>query len=281
MENRLFDGEALAVLLHPERWHVVCSALPAETEPLEHARHRQWMRAHAHAHPHQEVMLLLRGQGLYGLRGQPYACAPGTLFLFDAHEAHDLGFPPWAAPMELLWMALLPGQCVARVTSVHDGVVEDWRHGSLLLTEAEGGGTRLALPEAGSPALARLRLVSAVSLLVSAIVQRGYRDAVEEEPLPQRMVHTVQRYIRETAGRGVTLDMLARISGYSKFHFLRLFRRCTGQTVHRYIDNCRLRRAREMLRHGRAKKEIAHALGFSCPAAFSRWWRAKGAGTGD
>ena len=83
--------------------------------------------------------------------------------------------------------------------------------------------------------------------------------------------HSHQELMLMLHGRGVTLDMLARISGYSKFHFLRLFQRCTGQTVHTYIDHCRRQRVEAMLQQGCAKKEIAAALGFSCPAAFSRW----------
>jgi len=274
VQNRFFSEEVLQVLLHPERWKIVSSAFSPEATPVDHFRHQHWMRAHTHDHQHQELMLMLRGQGVYGFMGQPYPCLPGTLFIFGVNEPHDLGCPPWPARMDLLWMAVLPGELVARVTSFTDGVVEDWRFGSLRLSPDEIPGQHaLAFSTGDPPALARMRLVSAVSLLVSAIVQRGFGAEMSEdaEPQQQRMVHTVQRYLRETAGRGVTLDTLARISGYSKFHFLRLFHQHTGETVHQYIDRCRRQRVEAMLDQGCAKKEIAAALGFSCPSAFSRW----------
>jgi AraC-like DNA-binding protein len=65
--------------------------------------------------------------------------------------------------------------------------------------------------------------------------------------------------------------MLAEMSGYSKFHFLRIFRTHTGMYLHDYINFCRLERVARMQKNGCYKKEIASALGFSSLSAFSRW----------
>ncbi len=67
------------------------------------------------------------------------------------------------------------------------------------------------------------------------------------------------------------LDVLAHLSGYSKFHFSRIFKACTGETVHTFIDACRLRKSSELLKRGVLCKEVAAALGFSSPAAYSNW----------
>ncbi len=125
----------------------------------------------------------------------------------------------------------------------------------------------------GQPAdLLRLKLRSAVGLLITALIHAGYASVHDDRhAFQQHVVAAIQQHIRETAGHGECLDSLARISGYSKFHFLRLFEQHTGQTVHRYLDDCRLQRVRTMLERGCSKKEISAALGFSCQSAFSRW----------
>lgn len=276
MPERAFTPEILNVLLHPERWTVIAAACPPEATPVEHPRHRLWQRTHTHDHPHQELMLTVRGNGLYGHRGAIYPCAPGTLFLFDAFEAHDLGCPPWTEPIDVLWVAVLPGQFVTRMTTLAAGNAELWRDGRRLLDAEALGGLR-GLTTVAEPAVARLHLVGAMSLLIAAILRRDDdAQAGEEGPQPERIVRSVQRYLHETAGCGVTLDTLARISGYSKYHFLRLFQRYTGQTVHEYIDACRRERAETMRLRGCQQKEIAQALGFSCPSAYSRWAKGQG-----
>ena len=45
------------------------------------------------------------------------------------------------------------------------------------------------------------------------------------------------------AARPLELKEMAAIAGMSKYHFLRVFRRLTGVTPHRYLISVRLRRA--------------------------------------
>ena len=62
----------------------------------------------------------------------------------------------------------------------------------------------------------------------------------------------------------LSLDILAQESGYSRAHFLRMFRAATGSTPHRYLRDRRLEYARDQLISGRRSiTEIAHAAGFS------------------
>jgi len=112
------------------------------------------------------------------------------------------------------------------------------------------------------PALLRARLLSAISAVVCAAVDKGYAagDAEAPERFQARIIATIQRHLQETAGKGASLDSLCRAAGYSKFHFLRLFQRHTGETVKQYINGCRLRKVRELRAARRPQKEIAAAL---------------------
>ena len=129
---------------------------------------------------------------------------------------------------------------------------------------------------AGLPAeLIRLRLLAALAEVVAALVEEGYRDTAgdPQHRFQREKIKAICRYIRKTGGADASLDHLAQVAGYSKFHFLRLFRQYKGQSVHEYVNQSRLRKVEALLAGGLALKAIAAELGFSCPAAFSRWYR--------
>lgn len=67
-----------------------------------------------------------------------------------------------------------------------------------------------------------------------------------------------------------SLDMLARETGLSKYHFLRAFVQATGLTPHAYIVQRRLAKARALVTGGTTIAEAAAAAGFSDQAHFTR-----------
>jgi AraC-like DNA-binding protein/mannose-6-phosphate isomerase-like protein (cupin superfamily) len=76
--------------------------------------------------------------------------------------------------------------------------------------------------------------------------------------------------MRERLGRTLTIRDLADAAGYSKFHFLRVFKAETGRTPHAYLMQCRIKRARERLRSGEAIADAAYETGFADQAHFTR-----------
>jgi AraC family transcriptional regulator len=70
------------------------------------------------------------------------------------------------------------------------------------------------------------------------------------------------------------LQSLAAETGYSRSHFLRLFRAATGGAPHHYLLQLRLKRAQELMRQERTSLiDIAAACGFSSHAHMSRLFR--------
>jgi AraC family transcriptional regulator len=70
------------------------------------------------------------------------------------------------------------------------------------------------------------------------------------------------------------LQSLAAETGYSRSHFLRLFRAATGCAPHHYLLQLRLKRAQELMRQKRTSLiDIAAACGFSSHAHMSRLFR--------
>jgi AraC family transcriptional regulator len=82
--------------------------------------------------------------------------------------------------------------------------------------------------------LLRLRRTHAAS--------RGERGALSAPQLRR-----VDDLIAAEPGAGPTLAALAATTGYSKSQFVRLFRRATGTSPHRYVLDARLRRARRLI----------------------------------
>jgi len=69
----------------------------------------------------------------------------------------------------------------------------------------------------------------------------------------------------------LSLQALANESGYSRVHFVRLFRAATGYSPHNYLLNLKLERARELLRNPSISLiDIALDCGFSSHSHMSR-----------
>ena len=82
-----------------------------------------------------------------------------------------------------------------------------------------------------------------------------------------KAMHFVSRRFAEPIG----INEMARHSGLSRSHFIRLFHQETGTTPRRFIEDCRIGEATHMLRtRNLSAAEIAFACGFSDPARFSR-----------
>ena len=82
---------------------------------------------------------------------------------------------------------------------------------------------------------------------------------------------SVITYINTNYNKNITLDGLAKISGYSKSRFSHLFSEITGTTPVKYQNQIRLRTAVQMLTDTENTiSDIAYACGFSDALYFSR-----------
>ena len=90
----------------------------------------------------------------------------------------------------------------------------------------------------------------------------------------KRVIEAI-RLVESDAARPLELKAMAAAAGMSKYHFLRVFRRLTGMTPHRYLISARLRRAALALASSR-RPVIAIALdaGFGDLSTFNKTFRA-------
>jgi AraC family transcriptional regulator len=116
-----------------------------------------------------------------------------------------------------------------------------------------------------------LRLIERVIALMSG----DRRTPAAPTGRETRRVIEAIRLIESDAARPLELREMAAVAGMSKYHFLRVFRRLTGLTPHRYLVSARLRRAALALASSR-RPVIAVALdaGFGDLSTFNRTFRA-------
>jgi AraC family transcriptional regulator len=90
------------------------------------------------------------------------------------------------------------------------------------------------------------------------------RSRAERGTLTPVQLRRVDELIAQAASAGPTLGALAAATGYSQAHFLRLFRRATGMSPHRYVLHRRLERARQLIvTTSLPLAEVASATGFA------------------
>jgi AraC family transcriptional regulator len=85
--------------------------------------------------------------------------------------------------------------------------------------------------------------------------------------LPGNKLARVKDFVESSLDQDLTLESLAREAGYSRAHFLRMFREAMGTTPHQYVMQRRIAHAEKLLsENDLGVAEIAVACGFSSQA---------------
>jgi AraC family transcriptional regulator len=87
-------------------------------------------------------------------------------------------------------------------------------------------------------------------------------------------INRVIDHIRDNLDRQLKLEELAKVACFSEFHFHRIFRAVSGETLNNFTNRVRLEKAARLLRFSRRSlTDIALDCGFSSSATFSRAFR--------
>jgi transcriptional regulator GlxA family with amidase domain len=92
--------------------------------------------------------------------------------------------------------------------------------------------------------------------------------------LSPRAKGRVLEYIVTHLNENITNDALAEVAGLSVCHFARMFKQTVGVSPNRYVLQCRIEWARELLADtDMPLSEIAIVTGFSDQSHYTRWFR--------
>lgn len=90
-----------------------------------------------------------------------------------------------------------------------------------------------------------------------------------------KRIHTVQDYIETNIHENYTIEELSKISGFSKYHFHRIFKSIQKESLFQYVTRVKLEIAATALiaRPDLSITDIAYQFGFSDSAVFSRTFK--------
>jgi AraC-like DNA-binding protein len=124
---------------------------------------------------------------------------------------------------------------------------------------------------------------SIYSMLIEMLVMIGRKYSASTESMDvsrgkqqeyAEKFTNVCSYISAHFAEDLTLEEVAERSGFSKYHFARLFKQFTGKTFYRYVNMKRIENAERLLTLPSASiTEIAVKSGFSSPPAFVRMFK--------
>ncbi len=108
----------------------------------------------------------------------------------------------------------------------------------------------------------------------------NYLDAPDQEVsrLSETNLDTIKKMILEEISEKIMIEDMAAEIGMSKFHFLREFKKTTGETPYQFVLKVRLSEAERLLIESNSKiSDIAYELGFNDQSHFTNAFRkAKG-----
>lgn len=230
-----------------------------------------------HFHDFDKLVILVEGKVRYLVENEDYELQPRDLLLVRHHCIHK-ALIDRSEPYERIIIYLSRGyfdrilpdarlmDCFDRADRISQHLlkpdVEQWSQLSGLLEGVEQN----ASSDISSQAM-RDTLIMQLLILVGRLTPT---ESSEEADLVDPKIRSTLSFIGENLGLDLSVDMLAERVWLSRYHFMRLFKAQTGQTVHAYVRQKRLLCAARMIREGTPAIEAAAQCGFHDYSSFHR-----------
>ncbi len=217
-----------------------------------------------HGRKDYQLILLLAGQGTVKYNGMDYLARKGDVILFLPGQSQHYLYSPrhtayWVHFTGTEAASLLPSLEASPVLSCRSVFAQLRTWMQALLAEQHAH-----LPQKESCAQAYLRLIFA-ALCRAQTHSAPMPSAQFSQLLPALSV------LENYCFRHDTIAELARACSLSPYHFIRLFRACTGLTPVAYRTKIAMEKAERLLAETEMPvKAISSALGYSDPLYFSR-----------
>ena len=263
----------------------------AETPPGPGERVRLWrpmdglecLAAHFTSHryaPHRHdsfvIGVNLSGVEVFDARGGRHTAGPGQMMVLNPDELHD----GRALGDHYRYRAFYPSPALMRAAAADlagepGAPVAEPTFDALAFTDPDLAQRLLHLHrllEDGTDPLASEEALTATFALALAR-HGGFGLRTPETGREDRRIARVVDAIAAEPGSPWRLDELAALAGLSRFHFIRVFQRTTGQAPHAYLTTRRIMMARRLLAAGDRPAEVAVACGFADQAHLTRLFR--------
>ena len=237
--------------------------------------------AHIDYHYHEfcKLLLLRSGSGGYSVEGQRYELEAGDIVLIGSHCVHRPEFEA-GAPYERVIIYISP-EFLQRQSAAGCALEDCFsgEQGHILRPDEKVRRKLFALAarleqELSGGDYGRVILGNGLLLQLLVEIGRNLQSRADLRPRPvtpgNSRILDMMRYIDANLAEDITIDLLAERFFISKYHMMRLFRQETGQSIHGYLSDRRLLRARELISSGFSATESCFRAGFRSYSSFTR-----------
>lgn len=269
MKKDFLTNNIRQLIIAPEHWKIILS----KETPNSQRNKKNTLTKHFQYHEHREIMLSLAGACTYGFGNNCYQCTPGTLFLINHNVGHEYVQIPESEQLLHLWTyALKDKSIVVRCIAINHENMQVLS--SAILPPVNGLDLELfwdCMDEAitEKEKLYRLQFFKlAIALRFGQFLESSELSRDQYQLL---VVESALERIQANLKNGINVAQLAKSSGYTRFHFARIFHKITGGTIQDYIDQCRIKELKKLQERNLLRKEIAAHLGFKNTRSYYKW----------
>lgn len=238
-----------------------------------------------HSHAAVSIGLVLTGQTLYANGGTIHAIGAGTVVMMNpgaVHACNPQPGTPWSYVMLYLdtaWLAGLMGflsELVAKeeASVLFSSALTTDQHSARLLLRVFS----LLEDDTVDPAEKRRRIPTLILRLMMTLQRAGVMTRAatpgaarrDRAPVAGQGVARAAAFLHQHWDETVPLDALSSQVAVSPSHLIRRFKAVYGLTPHAYLNNCRIQKAKQVLRQGTPIAETAVTCGFVDQAHFQR-----------
>lgn len=225
-------------------------------------------------HEAMEIQFIKGGEGAYFIAGIKYPFGKNSLLIIKPKEIHRL--LPHSDSLVEKWGILFKPECCADVKVKVDLLI-GYGHHVRLKDEEAAVLDRICSQIAGETRKKNIYYEELLKTKLSELlvwVKRAFAcssPSLMEHPLVSKVV----LYIDHNFYRPLTIPLLTEVTGCSARHLARLFRRCVGMSIKRYILHRRILEAQTLLREQPFLKTtaVAESVGFCQYSDFHRMFK--------
>jgi len=231
-------------------------------------RHLPEARWTEHSHDHDQVLIYLMGRGQLRVDGVLYPARPGTVIHVPPGKVHAFEQQPGRQPLCLVVdVEMEEGRGVAH-TADHLTAEQ--------LTETKARLSTLFRHQHLEKRDMSFRVAAVVlDILDMALKAIGWLTPVNRYSTARFFSNArrVERLLETHDGAEVTLEEIAKLTGYQHDHLNRLLRAECGLTLGQLRNRVRLKRAVALLAERTPIQEVGEKVGILDPNYFARWFR--------
>ena len=236
MATNRFHDYLRDFLCRQNTWRLISEASSSDVKAINAPQHLTWLKDHQDQHPYREIMLVFDGCGCASLNGQVYPYQTGDVFVFDPFDCHDSYYPATTESGLHLWIRMAHHMITGGMVTISRGQTESLPQTSFALDNASltavvGSALTNARNSSETEAIRHREVSATLALLLAFILEndRCEGKTASGSNRQAKIIHSIQEHIDQTGGEGLNLDNLAKLAGYSKYHFARLFKAHLGR----------------------------------------------------